>query len=116
MPVEFSVALTWAFGTTAPEGSETVPLIAPRNVCAFTPTASDRTTRIARTRRFMIHTPLIEIEPQPTAPTFPDPRRSTLGKRKFSGQPSGKSFCFNWNFEILLSKIWTSPPDQLALP
>src|SRR5258708_14591032 len=57
MPVELSVAFTCAFGTEAPEGSVTVPLIAPRNVCAFTPTASDKTTRIAKTRRFIFSTP-----------------------------------------------------------
>src|SRR5882762_5225818 len=53
MPVADSVALTWAFGTTAPEGSTTVPLIEPRNVWAFAATASDKTTRIAKTARFI---------------------------------------------------------------
>src|SRR5436309_14412504 len=57
IPVALSVALTAAFGTTPPDGSVTVPLIAPRNVCAFTPTASDNTTRIAKTRRFIVSTP-----------------------------------------------------------
>src|SRR6266851_3666246 len=57
MPVLLSVALTAAFGTTAPDGSVTAPLIAPRNVCAFAATPSDKTTRIAKTRRFIISTP-----------------------------------------------------------
>src|SRR5882762_4953876 len=53
MPVADSVALTWAFGTTAPEGSVTVPLIEPRNVWAFAAAASERTTRITKTKRFI---------------------------------------------------------------
>src|SRR6266851_4334047 len=53
MPVADSVAFTWTFGTTAPEGSTTVPLMEPRNVWAFAATASERTTRIAKTRRFI---------------------------------------------------------------
>src|SRR6266567_2149392 len=57
MPVVLSVAFTWAFGTTPPDGSVTVPLIAPRNVWPFTATASDKTTRIAKTRRFIKSTP-----------------------------------------------------------
>src|SRR5439155_532462 len=35
MPVAFSVALTLALGTNAPDGSNTVPLMAPRKVCAL---------------------------------------------------------------------------------
>src|SRR6266487_388888 len=56
-PVALSVAFTCAFGTTPPDGSVTVPLIAPRNVWPFTATASDKTTRIAKTRRFIKSTP-----------------------------------------------------------
>src|SRR2546427_6532870 len=57
MPVVDSVAFTAALGTTLPDGSVTVPLIAPRNVCASAATANDKTTRIANTRRFIISTP-----------------------------------------------------------
>ena len=57
MPVALSVAFTCAFGTTPPEGSVTVPLIAPRNVWPFMATASDKTKRIAKTRRFIKSTP-----------------------------------------------------------
>src|SRR5216684_4286585 len=53
MPVALSVAFTAALGTDAPDGSVTVPLIVPRNVWAFAATASDKTTRIAKTRRFI---------------------------------------------------------------
>src|SRR6266850_2417261 len=53
IPVEFSVAFTVALGTTAPDGSVTIPLMEPRNVWAFAATASERTTRIAKTKRFI---------------------------------------------------------------
>src|SRR6266478_598680 len=53
IPFADCVAFTWAFGTTAPEGSTTVPLMEPRNVWAFAATASERTTRIAKTKRFI---------------------------------------------------------------
>src|SRR5438309_177981 len=54
MPVAFSVALTVAPGTSAPDGSVTVPLMAPRNVwaCAFSP-LSTKTRATAQRPRAM---------------------------------------------------------------
>src|SRR5882672_4547480 len=66
IPVVLSVAFTAALGTTAPEGSVTVPLMAPRNVWAFAATASERTTRIAKTRRFIVQHPLSRSKITPT--------------------------------------------------
>src|SRR5258705_10827108 len=43
--VAVSVAFTCAFGTTAPAGSITVPLIAPRNVCEFSGVTANNTIR-----------------------------------------------------------------------
>src|ERR1700722_13001340 len=43
MPVALFVALTEAPGTTAPEGSVTVPLIAPRYVCAVAGKTTENT-------------------------------------------------------------------------
>src|SRR5260370_26372419 len=57
MLVAVSVAFTWAFGTTAPDGSVTVPLIAPRNVWAFVAAASANITVAARRKRLMFVTP-----------------------------------------------------------
>src|SRR5258708_3370719 len=57
MPVAVSVAFTWAFGTTAPDGSVTVPLIAPRNVWAFAAAASAKIMVAARRKRLMFVTP-----------------------------------------------------------
>src|SRR6266571_3542712 len=57
MPVAVSVAFTWAFGTTAPDGSVTVPLIAPRNVWAFVAAASANITGAAKRKRLMFVTP-----------------------------------------------------------
>src|SRR2546422_2573095 len=83
IPVALSVALTAAFGTTPPDGSVTVPLIAPRNVCAFPPTASDNTTRIAKTRRFIVSTPpLIEIELTTDSTRVSRPAGARLEKSK----------------------------------
>src|SRR6266700_6395283 len=45
MEVALFVALMCAPGTTAPEGSVTVPLIAPRNVCALAGTTNNRTNK-----------------------------------------------------------------------
>src|SRR5206468_12898209 len=45
-PVPLFVALTLAPATTAPDGSVTVPLMAPRNVCAYPNTPSSTTTTI----------------------------------------------------------------------
>src|SRR6266481_5210138 len=67
IPVVLSVAFTVALGTTAPEGSVTVPLMAPRNVWAFAATASERATRIAKTRRFIGQHP--PYRDQKNAPT-----------------------------------------------
>src|SRR5882757_4018783 len=47
MPVALLTALTWAPGTTAPDGSVTVPLIAPRNVCAVAGSPTESTNSIA---------------------------------------------------------------------
>src|SRR5712691_6950788 len=57
MLVAVSVAFTWAFVTTAPDGSVTVPLIAPRNVWAFVAAASANITVAARRKRLMFITP-----------------------------------------------------------
>ncbi len=57
MLVAVSVAFTWAFGTTAPDGSVTVPLIAPRNVWAFIAAASANITVAAKRKRLMFITP-----------------------------------------------------------
>src|SRR5206468_9137461 len=51
--VAASVALTVAPGTTAPDGSVTVPLMAPRNVCEFATTANDNVNNTAVKKRFM---------------------------------------------------------------
>src|SRR5712671_1971139 len=102
MPVALSVAFTAALGTTAPDGSVTVPLIAPRNVCASAATASDKTTRIAKTRRFIISTPPLRDRTTTDSTRIPRPGRGTLQKMKL-------------NERNLFLKMWTSPPDQLAL-
>src|SRR6202011_3783561 len=50
-PVPVLVAFTLAPATTAPDGSVTVPLMAPRNVWAFPATANrDRATKIPSIR------------------------------------------------------------------
>src|SRR5690242_9805087 len=53
MPVVVSVALTVALGTTPPDGSVTVPLMAPRKVWALAATASENAMRITTIRRFI---------------------------------------------------------------
>src|SRR6266404_1272418 len=55
--VATSVAFTVAFGTTAPDGSVTVPLIAPRNVCAFATTPKLKIINTARNNRFILPPP-----------------------------------------------------------
>src|SRR5882724_13155386 len=67
MPVEDSVAFTAALGTTAPDGSVTVPLMAPRHVWASAATASERTKSITKTRRFIGQHP--PYRDQKNAPT-----------------------------------------------
>src|SRR5215472_6805176 len=57
MPVATSVALTLAFGTTAPLGSVTEPLIAPRKVWAGAATAMPKNTSSAKSERFMVQPP-----------------------------------------------------------
>src|SRR6266436_5858199 len=76
MPVADSVAFTAALGTTAPDGSVTVPLMAPRNVWAFAATASERTKRIAKTKRFIGQHP--PYRDQKNAPT----RRHSAARSK----------------------------------
>src|SRR5215813_3710642 len=61
MLVAISVAFTCALGTTAPEGSVTVPLIVPRKVCAFAAMARSRIASTTRNSRFMALTPQIEF-------------------------------------------------------
>src|SRR5258708_33540146 len=95
MPVALSVAFTAALGPDAPDGSDTVPLIAPRNVCAFAATANDKTTRIAKTRRFIKSTPPLRDRNATHCTRIPRPGRGTLGKVKFSEKPNGKPFAFD---------------------
>src|SRR6476646_1069101 len=57
MPVAFSVALTVAPATAAPDGSVTVPLIAPRNVWLFAVTTTRSANNTADNHRF-IYSPL----------------------------------------------------------
>src|SRR6266576_1703522 len=115
MPVALSVAFTAAFGTTAPDGSVTVPLIAPRNVCAFTPTANDKTTRIAKTRRFIISTPPLRDRNATHCTRIPRHGRGTLGKIKCNKKAKWRTVGIPLNDRNLLLKTRTSPPDQLAL-
>src|SRR6267154_1079149 len=61
MPVALSVAFTCAFGTELPDGSVTVPLMAPRNVWAFVAKLNVRTTSTARNNLRITSTPLVEI-------------------------------------------------------
>ncbi len=67
MPVVLSVAFTCAFGTELPDGSVTVPLMAPRNVCAFAPTPNVKITNNARNNRLILPPPLIEFSEQLTS-------------------------------------------------
>src|SRR5258706_7182825 len=53
MLVAVSVAFTAALGTTAPEGSVTVPLIAPRKVCALAGTTHNRTNKSTISKCFI---------------------------------------------------------------
>src|SRR5712671_5737143 len=57
MPVALSVAFTCAFGTELPDGSVTVPLIAPRNVCAFAATPNVKIITTARNNRLILPPP-----------------------------------------------------------
>src|SRR5258707_14847636 len=57
MPVALSVAFTCAFGTELPDGSVTVPLIAPRNVCAFAATPKVKIITTARNNRLILPPP-----------------------------------------------------------
>src|SRR5882724_1467385 len=52
--VALFVALIWAPGTTAPEGSVTVPLIAPRKVCALAGTTKIKTDKSTTSNCFII--------------------------------------------------------------
>src|SRR6266567_3040052 len=54
MFVAASIALTVAPGTTAPEGSVTVPLIAPRKVCALAGTTKNKTDKSTTSNCFII--------------------------------------------------------------
>src|SRR6266849_3391226 len=56
IPVAVSVAFTCAFGTELPDGSVTVPLMAPRNVWAFAAKLKVRITSTTR-NNLRIHTP-----------------------------------------------------------
>src|SRR5712664_3740765 len=67
MPVLVSVAFTCALGTELPDGSDTVPLMAPRNVCAFAPTPNVKITNNARNNRLILPPPLIEFSEQLTS-------------------------------------------------
>src|SRR5882762_9141834 len=57
IPVALSVAFTCAFGTELPDGSVTVPLIAPRNVCAFAVTPKVKIITTARNNRLILPPP-----------------------------------------------------------
>src|SRR5260221_11730224 len=78
MPVALSVAFTVAFGTELPDGSVTVPLIAPRNVCAF---AANPKLKIiistARKNRFILPPP-DRFSEQLVSPRPLLPRAATL--------------------------------------
>src|SRR5579859_4391836 len=54
-PVATSVALTCAFGTTAPDGSLTVPLMAPRNVWALAAIVTLSRTNKTKSRHLILH-------------------------------------------------------------
>src|SRR3989442_11101660 len=58
MFVAASIALTVAPGTLAPEGSVTVPLIAPRKVCALAGTTKNKTDKSTTSNCFIIFFPL----------------------------------------------------------
>src|SRR6266404_4090304 len=57
IPVALSVAFTCAFGTELPDGSVTVPLIAPRNVCAFAATPKVKIITNPRNNRLILPPP-----------------------------------------------------------
>src|SRR6266436_7843680 len=57
-PVADSVALTVAFGTAAPDGSVTVPLMAPRKVWLFAVTTTTRVRSNTDRHRFIYRFPL----------------------------------------------------------
>src|ERR1035437_7875606 len=59
-PVDFSGAVTCASETSAPDGSVTVPLIAPRNVCPQAAIPRDNTSTTANHVRFILR-PFCEI-------------------------------------------------------
>src|SRR5260370_33279148 len=99
MPVAVSVAFTCAFGTEPPDGSVTVPLMAPRNVCAFAPTPNVKITNNARNNRLILPPPLIEFSEQLTsaraqpAPQYPAAARSPVPTTRpcFESDPSPKT-------------------------
>src|SRR6266478_1978387 len=95
IPVVLSVAFTAALGTDAPEGSVTVPLIAPRKVCAFAATANDKTTRIAITRRFIFSTPPHRDRTATDSTHAPRPGRGALEKTEITEKPYGEPFAFS---------------------
>src|SRR6267142_2272855 len=126
MPVATSVAFTCAFGTELPDGSVTVPLIAPRKVCAFAATPKVKIITTARNNRLILpppnqfseklsafppaylpcrrkptsanHTPLLQKKPLPK-------RKSALhlgAPRPYSRQLKKK---------ILLEPIWLDGKD-----
>src|SRR6266571_2854510 len=111
MPVATSVAFTVAFGTTPPDGSVTVPLIVPRNVCAFPATASDNTIRIAITKRFIrFNTPLIEVK---IAPASPDPLGARFEELRATRKPHWRPTAICCSVEIrhlIRTSPRTSPP------
>src|SRR6266704_5537049 len=112
-PVALSVAFTCAFGTTPPDGSVTVPLIAPRNVWPFTATASDKTTRIAKTRRFIKSTP--PYGNQKATPAFCLPA-ARFKKTKLTQKLALQAVLFQlFDRDLLLKSKDKHPPDQLAL-
>src|SRR6266478_9651588 len=112
IPVALSVAFTVAFGTTPPEGSVTVPLIAPRNVWPFTVTASDKTIRIAKTRRFIESTPPYGNQKATPALCLPAARF----KKQNSPKTALQAVLFQlFDRDLLLKSRTSTPPDQLAL-
>src|SRR6266702_7700342 len=108
MPVVLSVAFTWAFGTIPPDGSVTVPLIAPRNVWPFTATASDKTARIAKTRRFIKSTPPYGNQKATPALCLPAAR---FKKTKLTQKLASQAVLFQLFDRDLLLKPRTSTPQ-----
>src|SRR5260370_37228374 len=78
MPVAVSVAFTCAFGTELPDGSVTVPLMAPRNVCAFTATPKLKITITASNNRLILPPPLFDFQSSSPAPGLNRPHNTLL--------------------------------------